>query len=168
MLARCRGLERVAVVAGRHHERLDGSGFPAGLIGDLDQVSGLLSCAVLFDELRTAGTSDIATELAHLVSIGTVRGSDVRAVLGGVGVVAAPVARPAGLTEREIEVLGLPARGGTNREIAEQLGVPSRTVGARLEHDSPTSMNAATRRRCRSRSMRWRRARYRFTSRSHR
>ena len=30
-LARCTGLEQVAVVAGQHHERLDGSGYPSGL-----------------------------------------------------------------------------------------------------------------------------------------
>ena len=34
MLGRCSGLDRVALVAGQHHERRDGSGYPFGLAGD--------------------------------------------------------------------------------------------------------------------------------------
>jgi DNA-binding NarL/FixJ family response regulator len=39
---------------------------------------------------------------------------------------------PAGLTEREVEVLGLVAKGLTNQEIADQLVVSPRTVHAHL------------------------------------
>lgn len=136
VLARCSGLGRVATVAGRHHERLDGTGYPAGLTGDIDRASRLLSCAVLYDELRTTGTADVAAELARLVATGALREEDVRAVLGGVGI-AAPLleaVRVADLTEREVEVLSLLARGGTNRQIAEQLSVSVKTVGAHVEH----------------------------------
>jgi HD-GYP domain-containing protein (c-di-GMP phosphodiesterase class II) len=143
-LARCAGLEQVAVVAGQHHERLDGGGYPSGLTGDLGRASGLLACAVLFDELITArpaaGTrrnaGDVAAEMGDLVRGGAVDRGDVNAVLSAVGVARPRVAveRPAGLTEREVEVLCLLARGETNREIADTFGISVKTVGAHIEH----------------------------------
>ena len=46
----------------------------------------------------------------------------------------AHVNRPAGLTEREVDVLGLLARGQTNKQVAETLGISPRTVGTHVEH----------------------------------
>lgn len=139
-LARCPGLEQVGVAAGQHHERRDGSGYPAGLIGDLGRVSGLLACTVLFEELASARPADsavdVADEMARLAAAGALDRRDVTAVLGAVEV-AAPlreVERPAGLTEREVEVLRLLARGQTNRQIAVRLGISIKTVGAHVEH----------------------------------
>jgi DNA-binding CsgD family transcriptional regulator len=44
------------------------------------------------------------------------------------------VARPAGLTEREVDVLSLIARGRSNREVAAVLGISPKTVGHHVEH----------------------------------
>jgi DNA-binding NarL/FixJ family response regulator len=44
------------------------------------------------------------------------------------------VERPAGLTEREIDVLRLLALGHTNRDIAGSLGISAKTVGTHVEH----------------------------------
>jgi DNA-binding NarL/FixJ family response regulator len=41
---------------------------------------------------------------------------------------------PAGLSEREVQVLRLAARGLSNRQIADQLTVAERTVGHHLAH----------------------------------
>jgi DNA-binding NarL/FixJ family response regulator len=74
--------------------------------------------------------------MIRLASQGVLARRDVDAVLGAVGVVVPSVVpeRPAGLTEREVEVLGLLARGGTNRQIADTLRISAKTVGAHVEH----------------------------------
>jgi DNA-binding NarL/FixJ family response regulator len=41
---------------------------------------------------------------------------------------------PAGLTEREVEVLRLLAQGRTNREIAAALVITEKTAGHHVEH----------------------------------
>jgi len=41
---------------------------------------------------------------------------------------------PAGLTERELEVLLVLMRGGSNQEIATDLGISAKTVGHHLQH----------------------------------
>ena len=140
-MARCPGLASVATVAGRHHERLDGTGYPSGLVGDLGRPSGLLACAVLLDE-KTSGlplaadSSGAASDMLRLASQGVLPRRDVEAVLAAVAVKvpSVPPQRPAGLTEREVEVLGLLARGGTNRQIADALRISAKTVGAHVEH----------------------------------
>ena len=42
--------------------------------------------------------------------------------------------RPAGLTEREVDVLRLIARGHANKQVAATLGISPKTVGHHIEH----------------------------------
>ena len=44
------------------------------------------------------------------------------------------VPRPAGLTEREVDVLRLIARGHVNKQVAAELGISPKTVGHHVEH----------------------------------
>lgn len=143
ILRRCRGLETVAMAAGRHHERLDGSGYSGGIGDDPGDVAGLLACAEIFDEQSSPrsyrpayAAASVAARMARLADEGGLRRRDVKAVLGAAGMAAPPVReeRPAGLTEREVDVLTLPARGSTNRQAAETLGISPKTVGTHVEH----------------------------------
>ena len=69
-------LQRIPCIAGAHHEKLDGSGYPSGLAGKelLPQVR-MLTIADIFDALtasdrpyRKAATIDRAVEILHLES----------------------------------------------------------------------------------------------------
>jgi HD-GYP domain-containing protein (c-di-GMP phosphodiesterase class II)/DNA-binding CsgD family transcriptional regulator len=143
LLARCPGLEAVATLAGRHHERIDGSGYPAGLAGDLGPAAGLLAGAVAYEACRRADGRDgdaarkaAAESLSELAREGRLTRADASAVIEAVGERAPliEVDRPAGLTEREVQVLRLLATGCTNRRISAELGISVKTVGAHVEH----------------------------------
>lgn len=143
LLARCHGLGGVAQLAGAHHERLDGTGYPAGASGVLGRGFGLLACAEFYDERTMEQPSgvrgwarEIADEMVRRCEDGELHRDDVRAVLEAVGERApiVDVQHPAGLTDRELEVLRLIAGGRTNRAIAAELGISAKTVGAHVEH----------------------------------
>lgn len=128
VLSRCAGLEAVAQEAARHHERLDGSGYPAALTGHPGRVASLLGCVVAVDELGPG--------VRELADRGGLDRGDLDHVLHVAGLAGPPTAEahPAGLTDREVEVLAELARGGTNRDIAAALGISAKTVGTHIEH----------------------------------
>jgi len=69
------------------------------------------------------------------VSAGKLDGEAVDAVLGAAGHRASGRrAWPAGLSAREIEVLGLLARGNSTRQIAQRLVVSPKTAANHVEH----------------------------------
>jgi response regulator RpfG family c-di-GMP phosphodiesterase/DNA-binding CsgD family transcriptional regulator len=143
MLARVEPLARVRELAARHHERLDGSGYPQGLTGaSLTPADRLLAAADVYHALteprpyRSARPPDEASdELRAEAKAGSLDGEAVNAVLRAAGH-RAPARRewPAGLTAREVEVLGLLARGHSNKAIAKSLVVAPKTVSNHVEH----------------------------------
>jgi HD-GYP domain-containing protein (c-di-GMP phosphodiesterase class II) len=143
MLARISALEQVREVAARHHERLDGSGYPHGLRADsLTQRDRILAAADVYHALteprphRAAMDSDAAAvELRAQARSGLLDGEAVNAVLLAAGHRAS--ARrdwPRSLTAREVDVLRLLARGQTNRQIAQRLFLSPKTVSNHVEH----------------------------------
>lgn len=143
ILTRCTGFEPAGLAAGRHHEFLDGSGYPAGIRGDEDQVAGLLACAEFFEESTAPGRgrpgkdgATVAAEMVDLASRRALVSDHVKAVLAATEepMPVMDVARPAGLTEREVDVLMLLAQGSSNREIADSLRISPKTVGTHVEH----------------------------------
>jgi DNA-binding NarL/FixJ family response regulator len=78
---------------------------------------------------------DAAGLLRADAAAGQLDADAVTAVLSAAGH-RAPVRRvyPRGLTAREVEVLGLLARGYTNKQIASRLGLSAKTVSNHLEH----------------------------------
>lgn len=144
VLGRCTGLRDVALVAGAHHERLDGSGYHRGTSApQLPPTARVLAAADVWCALgeprahrpaRTAAEARAA--LADEVTGGRLDRDAVRAVLTTVGAGARnlPVHRPAGLSDREREVLCLLARGATNQQVATRLSISPKTVGRHVEH----------------------------------
>ncbi len=57
----------------------------------------------------------------------------------------APAVWPAGLTDREVDVLRLISRGLANKQVAARLGISSKTVGHHIEH-LYTKVGVSTRR----------------------
>jgi len=77
-----------------------------------------------------------ASHLLDEVDADGLRPLEVDAVLAAAGQATRPpqVIRPAGLTEREVDVLRLIARGKANKQVAATLGISPKTVGRHVEH----------------------------------
>jgi HD-GYP domain-containing protein (c-di-GMP phosphodiesterase class II) len=143
MLARIPALAASREIAARHHERLDGSGYPRGLTAaSLTPSDRLLAAADVCHAMteprphRAALDDGVAAKaLQAEVRAGRLDGDAVSAVLRGAGHRApARGEGPAGLTRREVEVLSLLARGLANKEIARRLGVTPKSVSNHVEH----------------------------------
>jgi HD-GYP domain-containing protein (c-di-GMP phosphodiesterase class II) len=136
-------LAPLGAVAIQHHERLDGSGYPRGVRGSALTPAGRILAAA--DAYRSKleprpyrGELTPEAAAAHLraeVTAGRLDPAAVDAVLRCTG---HPQRRrstwPAGLTNREVEVLRLAARGLSSQEIAVRLGITRKTAANHVEH----------------------------------
>jgi HD-GYP domain-containing protein (c-di-GMP phosphodiesterase class II) len=137
-------LEPIAALAGMHHERMDGSGYHRGCTAaQLPLAARIMAAADVFQAMtrprphRGPLTRDQAAhELQAEARAGRHDPDAVGAVLAAAGAAAPRSAglRPAGLSEREIQVLRLVADGMSNREIAQRLSVSPRTAEHHVQH----------------------------------
>ena len=144
VLRRCSLLRPFAEFAACHHERVDGTGYHRAIGGEqLPLAARLLAAADAYHAMceerphRPPLTrAEAAAQLQDEVDAGRFRAPEVDAVLAAAGQASRPpqVPRPAGLTEREVDVLRLIARGMVNKEMAARLGISAKTVGHHIEH----------------------------------
>ena len=139
ILAPAPALAPLVIPVSRHHERIDGSGYPAGVgANELDAVCRLLGAADVLHALgearphRPAHTRAAAADV--LASLPLDRDA-IRAVLAASGAPAPALpALPALLTERELEIVRLLAVGRTERQIAAALVISPSTVHTHTVH----------------------------------
>lgn len=141
-LACCPSLADLGRLGGTHHERLDGSGYPHGsrqqssaeqLLAAADAVAAMAEPRPHRPPLNPAQVTDtVVTEVQE----GRLdrRAADAVLATAGAPHTSARPAWPAGLSDREVEVLRLIARGHTNRQIAEELCLSAKTVGRHVEN----------------------------------
>jgi HD-GYP domain-containing protein (c-di-GMP phosphodiesterase class II) len=147
-------LRDLAALVGRHHERLDGSGYHRGATtNDLSVAARVLGAADVYQAMtqprphRSALPPDGAAEqLLAEARAGYLDTDAVAAVLDAAGHEHPTAQRepPAGLTAREVEVLRLVAIGESNKQIARRLGISRRTAESHV-HNLYTKIGVSSR-----------------------
>jgi HD-GYP domain-containing protein (c-di-GMP phosphodiesterase class II) len=142
VLSRSPFLAALAPVATAHHERLDGSGYHRGVGAEsLSSGARLVAAADVYHAMteprphRAALTPDRAARaLGEEARTGRLDADAVGAVLEAAGQPAPPIERPAGLTEREVEVVALLARGLQTKQVARTLGISVKTADRHVQN----------------------------------
>lgn len=135
-------LREIADIAGNHHERLDGSGYHRGVgASSLDRRARLLAAADVFHAMTEPrahrapfSPEEAASKLAEMAGDGRLDPEAVESVIKGAGEPAPEIARPAGLTPREAEVLGLIARGLQTKQVAARLDISKKTADTHIQN----------------------------------
>jgi HD-GYP domain-containing protein (c-di-GMP phosphodiesterase class II)/DNA-binding CsgD family transcriptional regulator len=144
ILSRSSALAPLAPLAGMHHERQDGSGYHRQASATMIPTGArLLAAADAYQAMtqerphRPALTPEAAAEqLSSEAAQGRLDPEAVRAVLEAAGHQPEHVrpAWPAGLSDREVQVLRLLAHGHSNREVARLLWISPKTAGHHVQH----------------------------------
>ncbi len=143
MLQQSAALAPLAAIAVQHRERLDGSGYPRGLSGGAisrpARILGAVDAYRSMRELRpyrpARSADEAAAELREDARAGKLDAEAVTAVLAAAGH-DVPRRRewPAGLTNREVDVLRLLASGHSSKQIAADLVITPKTARNHIEH----------------------------------
>jgi HD-GYP domain-containing protein (c-di-GMP phosphodiesterase class II) len=144
ILDRVPALRPLARLAGLHHERLDASGYHRGCPpAEIPLAARVLAAADAYQAMtqprphRSPLDADTAArETQSMARSGMLDRDAVNAVLTAAGHQPQPLrsAWPAGLTDREVEVLRLICRGGTKKHVAGLLFISPSTVDHHVRH----------------------------------
>jgi HD-GYP domain-containing protein (c-di-GMP phosphodiesterase class II) len=142
ILCRSPFLAALTPVATAHHERLDGSGYHRGTVAAaLAPAARLLAAVDAYHamtepcphrEARSPGQA--AERLTEEARAGRLDPVAVSAVLVAAGQPAPRIERPAGLTDREAQVVGLLARGLQTKQVAHALGISVKTADTHVQN----------------------------------
>jgi HD-GYP domain-containing protein (c-di-GMP phosphodiesterase class II) len=142
VLSRSAFLSPLARVAEAHHERLDGSGYHRAAAGpELGFPARLLAAADAYHAMTEVRPhrgplppERAARALAEEVRAGRLDADAVTAVVEAAGYAPPRLERPAGLTQREAEVVGLLARGLQTKQVARALGISPKTADRHIQN----------------------------------
>src|SRR5215217_469278 len=142
VLSRSPFLAALAPVAGAHHERLDGSGYHRGCRGaELPLPARVLAAADAYHAMteprphrEPLSRERAAKIVAEEASSGRLDADAVAAVVEAAGQRAPRIERPAGLTEREAEVVAMLARGLQTKQVARALGISVKTADRHVQN----------------------------------
>ena len=149
ILLRAPALASYADAAGAHHERLDGSGYHRGSkAAAIGAGARLIAAADAYVAMTSARPHRAALEAERATATlqadaarGFLDRASVAAVVSAAGVEVVPTrlrvadaGRPAGLTDREIDVVRLLARGLSEKQAASALHVSKTTVHTHVQH----------------------------------
>jgi HD-GYP domain-containing protein (c-di-GMP phosphodiesterase class II) len=142
VLCRSPFLAALAPVATCHHERLDGSGYhrgataaallpPARLLAAADAYHAMTEPRPHREALPPQRAADL---LGRETREGRLDAGSIAAVLQAAGHAIPRLPRPAGLTEREAEVVALLAQGLPTKQIARALGISAKTAARHVQN----------------------------------
>ncbi len=142
VLGRSAALASLAPMAASHHERLDGSGYHRATTASAQPMTTRILAAA--DAYRThieprphrpaLTPEEAGTALGEAASTGLLDADAVSAVLRAAGQAVPRISRPAGLTDREAQVLAMVARGLLTKQVATRLGISPKTVDRHLQN----------------------------------
>jgi HD-GYP domain-containing protein (c-di-GMP phosphodiesterase class II) len=142
VLSRSPFLAALAPAATAHHERLDGSGYHRGATAAaLGPPARVLAAADAYHAMteprphrEPLAPEQAADTLGQEARAGRLDADAVSAVLEAAGQRVPRIERPAGLTEREAEVVALLARGFQTKQVARALGISIKTADRHIQN----------------------------------
>ena len=144
MLRRAGALGALNPIAACHHERANGSGYVKGLTAaQLSPAARILAAADRYQAMtqerahRPAHPPQTAADqVRRMAAEGHLDRDAAECVVAAAGHPARPrpQAPPAGMTDREVEVLALAATGLTTAQIAQRLVISPKTADSHIQH----------------------------------
>jgi len=135
-------LAALAPAAAFHHERLDGSGYHRGAAAaELARPARLIAAADAFHAMteprphrQALSPGEAAAILGEEARARRLDADAVAAVIEASGQEAPRIERPAGLSEREAQVVKLLARGYQTKQVARALGISVKTADRHIQN----------------------------------
>jgi HD-GYP domain-containing protein (c-di-GMP phosphodiesterase class II) len=142
VIGRSSFLAALAPISTFHHERLDGSGYHRGVAaGGINRAARLLAAADAYHAMTEPrphrpglSPADATARLAEDAGAGRFDSEAVKNVVAAAGQPIPLLERPAGLTEREAQVIGLLARGYATKQVAATLDISVKTADRHVQN----------------------------------